>query len=135
MPFDEEDNTRNIQKVSVSPKGTRAYVIYSSIVEKQGVLVIYNLLNRKKIDEIISVLSAVWIGNTHILYSSLAEDGGIFIYDVENKNSYEITAIQTVEARQRAKCQETNSFYDIRLRKTQDTLKYFGDTGKEMTIR
>lgn len=94
MPFDEEDSTRNIQKVSVSPKGTRAYIIYNSIAEKQGVLVIYNLLNRKKIDETISVLSAVWIGNTHILYSSLAKDGGIFIYDVENKNSYEITKIE-----------------------------------------
>ena len=47
----------------------------------------------------------------------------------------EITAIQTVEARQRARYQGTNSFYDIRLTKDGSFQKYFGDTGKEMTIR
>ena len=44
-------------------------------------------------------------------------------------------AIQTVEARQRARCQETSPFCDIRLVKDGSFQKYFGDTGKEMTIR
>ena len=92
ISFDEEDDTRNIQKVSVSPKGTRAYITYNGIVEKQGVLEIFDLSSKKKIDKISPVSSAVWIGNTYILYSSLAKDG-IFLYDVEGKNSYEITKI------------------------------------------
>ena len=93
IPIGRENNSCNIQKVSVSPKGTNAYIIYNSIVEKQGVLLIYNLSDRKKIDELILVSSAVWIGDNYILYSSMDEDKGIFIYNVENKSSYEITRI------------------------------------------
>jgi len=44
-------------------------------------------------------------------------------------------AIQTVEARQQARCQGTNSFYDKRLTKDGSFQKYFGDSGEGMTIR
>ena len=93
ISFDGENKTYNVQKVSASPKGTYAYIVYNSTSKKQGEMAIFDLSSRKLIDEISPVSSAVWIGNTHILYSSLAGGGEVFIYDVEDKKSYKMTRI------------------------------------------
>jgi len=93
IPDGEEDKTYDVQKVSVSPEGTYVYTVYNSTSEKQGALAIFDLSSRKLIGVISQVSSAVWIGNTHILYSSLARGGEVFIYNVESKKSYKMTRI------------------------------------------
>ena len=89
----EEGEIWGTQKVSVSPKGTYVYIIYNASAEKQRNVKIFSISNKKQVDEIYPASSIVWIGDTHLLYSSLLEDAGVFLYDVKNGNSYEITKI------------------------------------------
>lgn len=75
-------------KVAASPKGTYAYLLYDKILR------VFDISTKTKIDEINSVSSVVWIGDSHLLYSN---SGGTYIYDVESENSNKITKINTAD--------------------------------------
>ncbi|OFW62372.1 MAG: hypothetical protein A2Z35_01350 [Actinobacteria bacterium RBG_19FT_COMBO_36_27] len=94
-PPTSENTIDNIQKVSVSSKGTYTYIVYKSASKEQGSLAVFDLSNREQIDEINYVSSAVWIGDKNILYSSSDEDGKAFIYNLENNKSYEVTKVDS----------------------------------------
>lgn len=74
------------QKVAVSSKGTYVYLLHDNNLR------IFELLNKEKIEEFNSVISAVWIGDSNLLYSS---SEGSSIYDVKNKNSDKLSKIDS----------------------------------------
>ena len=76
------------RKVAVSPKGTYAYLLYGKTLR------LFDISKKSKIDEINSVSSAVWVGDSNLLYSN---SEGTYIYDVVSKNGDKITGINTTE--------------------------------------
>jgi len=85
--FETSMNNGN-QKVAASPKGTYAYLLYSKALR------LFDISKKSKIDDINSVSSAVWVGDSHFLYST---QEGTYIYDIIGKNSYKITGINNAE--------------------------------------
>lgn len=78
----------NNQKVTVSPKGTYVYLLYSKTLR------LFDISKKSKIEEINSVSSVVWVGNSHLLYSN---SEGTYIYDAVSKSKDKITGINTAE--------------------------------------
>jgi len=76
-------------KVSVSPKGMYAYLLYDRALK------LFDISNKLNTDSIYPVSSAVWIGNYYLLYSN---PEGTYIYDMVGKNSDKITGINAAEA-------------------------------------
>lgn len=74
-------------KLAVSPKGSYAYLVYA------GVLTFFEIESKSKIGEIKSVASAVWIGDSRVVYSGSA---GTFVYDVKNKEENKISQLGSV---------------------------------------
>jgi hypothetical protein len=70
-----------ISKLAVSPSGNYAYLLYG------GILRIVEIESKIKLDEISSVKSVVWVGNSHLLYS---DDEVIFIYEIGTKEKKKI---------------------------------------------
>lgn len=67
----------NTQKVSVSPRGNYAYLLYDDILR------VFEIHSREKKDEMESVKSVVWVGDSYLLYSN---QEGTFIYDIKNSD-------------------------------------------------
>ncbi|MDP2907017.1 MAG: hypothetical protein Q8O03_03690 [Nanoarchaeota archaeon] len=76
------------RKVAVSPEGTYVYLLYDKALR------LFDISKKSKIDDINSVSSAVWIGNSHLLYSN---SEGTYTYGIVSKNSDKITGINTAE--------------------------------------
>jgi DNA-binding beta-propeller fold protein YncE len=79
-------NTNNL-KLSVSPKGTYAYLLQNNS------LILFDITSKKQIDKISSAESAVWIGNGYAIYSG---PGGTFIYNLKTKEKNKIGKIEQV---------------------------------------
>jgi hypothetical protein len=67
-----------VHKLAVSPKGTYFYLFHDGILE------LFDVSKREKLREFDSVVSAVWVGDSNILYSM---DGGTYIYSVHSGES------------------------------------------------
>jgi len=78
-----ETNGENV-KVATSPKGTNVYLLYDNILR------IYEISNAELVDKIDSVISAVWIGNSYLLYSN---SEGSFLYDIGTKEQTRINSV------------------------------------------
>lgn len=79
------------QKVTVSPKGSYAYLLSSYLPEKEGNLIIFALASKKQVAALSSASSAVWMGDEYLLYSKTGEEGGVFLYDLVEKAEQKIT--------------------------------------------
>jgi len=79
------------QKVSASPKGNYAYAIFTNLAAGKHTMYVFDLSSNELLDEI-SASSAVWIGDSNILYSS-KDKGGIFLHNLKNKSSHKISLI------------------------------------------
>ena len=87
-PSGEKGEIWNSQKVSLSPKKTYFYNMFETAPSHGSVLNIFDTSTRKRVKEIEQVYSAVWIGDSHVLYS---KTGGVYIYDVKNEKTYRTT--------------------------------------------
>ncbi|MEK6969027.1 MAG: hypothetical protein AABW48_01220 [Nanoarchaeota archaeon] len=79
--------SNGLSKLAVSPKATYAYLLYGNVLR------IFDLSQKAKIDDINSVSSVVWVGDSHLLYSN-AE--GTFIYGVKEKTKEKLGRIGSV---------------------------------------
>lgn len=79
------------QKVSASPKGNYVYSIFTNLAAGKHIMYVFDLSSKELLDEI-SASSAVWIGDSNLIYSS-TEGGGIFLYSIKDKSSHKISLI------------------------------------------
>lgn len=79
------------QKVSASPKGNYVYALFTNLAAGKHIMYVFDLSKKVLLDEI-SASSAVWIGDSNILYSS-KDKGGIFLYSLKDKSSHKISLI------------------------------------------
>lgn len=68
-------DTKNL-KLAVSPKSNYVYLLNNKD------LVIFDITSKKQKDKIVSIDTAVWVGNTHIFYSGT---DGTYVYNLETK--------------------------------------------------
>jgi len=75
------------EKVAASPEGNYAYLLYNNSLR------IFDIASKTQIGEISQVNSAVWMGDSYILYSA---GEGSFVYSLENKEKEKLSKIASV---------------------------------------
>ena len=75
------------QKLAVSVKGSYVYLLYGNTLR------IFDIASKTELDEIDTVESVVWIGDSYLLYSN---SEGTYIYKVKNKDTGKLTKINSV---------------------------------------
>jgi len=88
--FSAQSRSHETQRVSVSPKGTYAYAVYTGMVEGQNTMAVFNLSSGAQAGNVITASSAAWVGDAHILYSSGDE---AYLYDVRDGDSQKVNLI------------------------------------------
>lgn len=75
------------EKLAVSPKGNYFYFLYGKKLR------IFEISSKIQITEINSVESAIWIGDSNVLYSDLE---GTFVYNVKTKEKNKLDNLDSV---------------------------------------
>lgn len=75
-------------KIAASPKGTYIYLLRGDILE------VFNLSTKEKVYEDQSILSAIWIGDSYLLFSNSEET---LIYNIKNKEKNKLAKLASAK--------------------------------------